>query len=443
MNSRNTLKINKDEHLEIGGCDTVSLAKSFGTPLYVLDEQYITEVASAYTGAVKKFYGDGEIAYASKAFSSLAMYAILKELGLSADVVSGGEIYCAKKAGFPLNKAYFHGNNKLFAELELAISNKIGCIVIENEDELVSINALAEKYNHIQNVMIRVNPGVEAHTHDFIQTAKVDSKFGIQINDIDLDKSILSISNYKNIRFYGLAFHIGSQIFEFEPYAMTIDIVCNYIKHLESIGVSCPALNVGGGWGVYYTDADHKFSPTDYADFTQKLCQKLLETVSRLNIKKPHLIIEPGRSLVAEAGITLYTVGTIKNIEHLRKYVAIDGGMFDNPRYALYDAKYSAIIANRANDSINDNITLAGKCCESGDLISKDVKIQTPRQGDIIAVFSTGAYNHSMSSNYNKNLVPPVVLVKDGIAEYIVKPQTYDDLLRNDCIPDRFKKETI
>lgn len=439
MNTRETLKINEKGNLEIGGCDTVELAERFGTPLYVMDEAYIRKVATAFKETLKTEYGDGAIAYASKAFSTVAIYKILLSFGLSADVVSGGEIYTALKADFNLKNAYFHGNNKLYSELELAISNGIGTIIVDNEDELEIINQLAKKYNRKQNIMLRVNPGVEAHTHSFIQTGRVDSKFGVLISSGLPEEIIKKSFTYKNLHFYGLHMHIGSQIFETEPFCLAIDILTDFVKKLAENGIVCEALNLGGGFGITYTENDPQYSVNDYCEYIRTVTRKLKNCLKAKGLNKPYLILEPGRSIVGEAGITLYTVGAIKNISGIRKYVSIDGGMFDNPRYALYDAEYNAIIANKATEKADDIVTIAGKCCESGDIIAKDIRLQTAVRGDIIAVFSTGAYNYSMSSNYNGNLVPPVVLVSEGKADYIVKPQSYEDLLRNNCVPDWLK----
>ncbi|MEG1613319.1 MAG: diaminopimelate decarboxylase [Clostridia bacterium] len=443
MNTRETLKINKLGHLEIGGCDAVELANAYGTPLYIMDEAYIREVASIYKQTLLDVYGNSEVAFASKAFSCVAMYALLKDLGLSTDIVSGGEAYTALRAGFNLENAFFHGNNKGLDELDLAIKNGIGTIVIESEDELIYINNLAKKYNRVQRIMIRVNPGVEAHTHEFIQTANVDSKFGIQIDNPKLDEIIDKIRNYTNLYFYGLHIHIGSQIFDTEPFILAIDILTNYMKRLSDRGISCEAINLGGGFGVTYTNEDVQCNPELYSNYISTICKKVLMCISDKGLVKPKLILEPGRALVGEAGVTLYTVGSIKNIPNVRKYVSIDGGMFENPRFALYGAKYSATIANRALEKQTEIVTIAGKCCESGDIISKDVSLQPPERGDIMAVFSTGAYNYSMSSNYNGNFVPPVVLVLNGKAEFIVRPQTYDDLIRNQCVPSWLNERNL
>lgn len=442
MNFRETLKINKKGHLEIGGIDTVELVGNFGTPLYVVDESYFREVARAYLNTIQSCYGKGNVAYASKAFSVAAIYKIATEEGLCADVVSGGEIFTALHAGFDANKMYFHGNNKLYNELELAVSNGVGKIVIDNISELPIINELALKHDRMQKVLVRVNPGVEAHTHDFIKTAKVDSKFGFAINTLDADQVILEIAKYKNIQFYGLHCHIGSQIFDTDPFITTVDIVTDYAARLNKLyGIKVSELNFGGGFGIYYTKDDPAFKPEEYSRYVRLIAERMKIRDKELNLNTPELTIEPGRSLIGEAGITLYSAGAIKDIKGIRKYVSIDGGMTDNIRPALYGAKYEVICANRANEIHNDVVTIAGKCCESGDIIAKDVKLPTVSRGDIIAVFSTGAYCYSMASHYNRNLLPPVVTVYKGEADYIVKPESYQDLIRNDVIPKRLKNK--
>lgn len=440
MNFRETLKINNKGHLEIGGVDTVDLVKNFGTPLYVLDEEYFREVSRAFRSTVLSYYGKGNVAYASKAFSSIAIYMIAKEEGLCTDVVSGGELHTALKAGFDTNKIYFHGNNKLFEELDMAISNGIGKIVIDNHSELPIINELAGKYGRKQKVLVRVNPGVDAHTHEYIQTAKVDSKFGFSINNGDADNVILEIAKYNNLEFYGLHCHIGSQIFDTEPFVKAVDIVTEFsAKIIRMFGLSVKELNFGGGFGIHYIEEDPKFKPSEYSKYVKIIAERMREKDKELSLNTPELTIEPGRSLMGEAGITLYSVGAIKDIKDVRKYVSIDGGMTDNIRPALYGAKYEVICANRAKAPHNDIVTVAGKCCESGDIIAKDVKLPQVKSGDIIATFSTGAYGYSMANHYNRNFVPPVVIAYKGKVDYIIKPESYEDIIRNDVVPERLK----
>lgn len=441
MNERETLKINTQGHLEIGGTDAVNLAKSFGTPLYVMDENYIRAMCRIYRDTIEKEYGgNGLVLYASKAFSCLAIYRIANSEGIGCDIVSGGELYTALHAGFPAEKMVLHGNNKLLDELTLALDHKIGLIVVDSYDELDTIDALAAERGRVQDVLIRVNPGVEAHTHRFIQTAKTDSKFGFSVSDGTAEKISAYALQKKNIRLKGYHCHIGSQIFEKKSFTTAVDKMVDFMKAMrDKLGFEAGVLNLGGGYGIWYTDEDAKVSCEGYADYLKAILARLKERADECGLKRPYILIEPGRSIVGEAGITLYTVGAIKDIPGVKKYVAVDGGMFDNPRYALYQAKYTAVLANRANEKPTEIVSIAGKCCESGDIVCADVALPAAKRGDILAVLSTGAYNYSMASNYNRNLIPPVVLVQDGKAEYIVKPQSYEDLIRNDVIPAKLK----
>lgn len=432
MNYRDTMNVNEKGHLQIGGVDTVDLVKKYGTPLYVMDEIYIRQVCRAFRETVENTYGEGGVAYASKAFSCKAVYEIAKQENMYIDVVSGGEIYTANSVGFDMKKAYFHGNNKLVSEIELALETGVGTFVVDSFDEIDLLDAMCGEKAKVQKVLVRVNPGVEAHTHSFIQTAKVDSKFGFGVKNGYADKAIDKILTKKNLRFAGLHCHIGSQIFDKHAFALAVDVVTDYVVKLKERNIIVDELNFGGGFGIYYSGDDPRYDVNEYCDYVELLTSSLKKAVAEKGIKKPFFMIEPGRSIVGEAGVTLYSVGAIKDIEGIRKYLAIDGGMTDNIRPALYEAKYDAVIANRANEKPSEIVTVAGKCCESGDIILKDIALPEAKRGDIIAVFSTGAYNYSMSSNYNRNLVPPVVFVKDGKSAYAVKPQTYEDIIRND-----------
>lgn len=441
MNERDTLKINREGHLEIGGCDSVELAERFGTPLYVFDEKYIRDMMRVYRDTLEKEYnGNGLVLYASKAFSCMAIYRIAAQENIGVDVVSGGELYTAVKAGFPAEKIYMHGNNKLLRELEFAVEAKVGTIVLDSADEADILDSLAAKAGIKQNVLIRINPGVEAHTHAFVQTARTDSKFGFSVSDgtaVGMTEHVLKKSN---LRLRGYHCHIGSQIFEKQSFVLAAEKAMDFIASIKQrCGFEADTLNIGGGFGIWYTDEDAKKDVAGYAEYLGALISAVKRKAAELSLKQPSLLIEPGRSIVGEAGITLYTVGAIKDIPGVKKYVAIDGGMFDNPRYALYQSKYTVLLANRANEPCTERVTIAGKCCESGDIIAVDVPLPAAKRGDIAAVLSTGAYNYSMASNYNRNFIPASVLVKDGKAEYIVKPQTYDDLIRNDVLPDYLK----
>lgn len=442
MNQRETLKINSKGHLEIGGCDAVDLAKNFGTPLYVFDEKYIRDMMRVYRDTIEKEYGgNGLVLYASKAFSCMAIYRIAAQENIGVDVVSGGELYTAIKAGFPAEKIYMHGNNKLLRELEFAVDAGVGTIVVDSYDEADMLDDIAKAKGVEQNVLIRINPGVEAHTHAFVQTARTDSKFGFSISDGTAEKMSAYILKKEHLNLKGYHCHIGSQIFEKQSFVLAAQKAMDFMAIIKSdLGFEADTLNIGGGFGIWYTDDDAKISVDGYAAYLEALISAVKEKSSELGLKQPYLLIEPGRSIVGEAGITLYTVGAIKDIPGIKKYVAIDGGMFDNPRYALYQSKYTVLLANRANEACTEKVTIAGKCCESGDLIAVDVPLPEARRGDIAAVLSTGAYNYSMASNYNRNFIPPAILVHGGKAEYIVKPQTYDDLVRNDVVPDYLKQ---
>lgn len=441
MNERETLKINNKGHLEIGGADTVELAKKFETPLYVMDEAHIRNMMRVYKVAIDKEYGgNGIVAYASKAFSCEAIYAIAKQEGIGVDVVSGGELYTALKADFPAEKIFMHGNNKLKSELELAVKNKVGTIVLDSFSEADILDSLCQEAGIRQKVLIRINPGVEAHTHAFIQTARTDSKFGFSVADSSAEEFSKYVISKKNLDLKGFHCHIGSQIFEKQSFVLAVDKAMDFIGSLKrKSGFEAEILNLGGGFGIWYNDEDPQLKLCDYSNYLKNIIEEI-KLKSRKNcLKEPYLVIEPGRSIVGEAGITLYTVGAIKDIVGIKKYIAVDGGMFDNPRYALYQAKYTAIIANRANEPYTELVTVAGKCCESGDIIAAGVQLPKAEIGDLLAVLSTGAYNYSMASNYNRNSVPPVVLVMNGKAEYIVKPQSYEDIVRNDFIPEHLK----
>ena len=392
MNTRETLYV-KDGNLYIGGFRATELAARFGTPLYVMDARYISEVCDAFVAAVSKG-GEGAVAFANKAFATIATAKLAAAHGLWFDVVSGGELEMVKRA-----------------------DKKAG--------------ELGKK----QDVLVRVNPGVSAHTFEAVVTAAPFSKFGFDVNG-DALEVIRGIAAREHLNFRGLHMHIGSQIYDHSSYDQAIDITVGFMKKLADEGIVCDILDTGGGYGIYYTDKDPKFTPRRYAYTVESVARRVREKAAENGLKQPFVIVEPGRSIVGEAGVTLYTVGAIKDFPGVKKYVAVDGGMFDNPRYALYESEYSAMIANKADKPADETVTIAGKCCESGDIIAKDIPLQHAETGDILAVFSTGAYNYSMASNYNLNAVPPVVLVDGERADYIVKPQTYDDLLRNNTVPE-------
>lgn len=424
----------QNSHLIFDGCDITEIAKKFGTPCYVLSLSAIKKAVNAYKGVLERNYPNSMICFASKTLSCTGIYAIAEKLGIGCDTVSGGELYTALKGGMNPANIVFHGNNKQDYELDEAIKCGVHSIVIDNERELDYINAHA----HGQNVSVRVNPGIEAHTHAFVQTARVDSKFGFSIADGSALEIIKKIKKSKNVRFIGLHCHIGSQIFEHEPFVIAAKTLCVFAKALKDEGIDVEELNLGGGFGIHYMDSDIVTPP---AEQLEKVIEAIKSSVAELGITPPRIVIEPGRSIVGEAGVTLYTVGNIKNIKDVKKYVAIDGGMFDNPRYVLYQSEYTAVLANRADEPNTEVVTVAGKCCESGDIIIEHASLPKAKPGDIMAVLSTGAYNYSMASNYNRNLIPPTVLIYKGEAEYLVKPQSYEDLVRNDVIPSIIKQE--
>lgn len=442
MNTRDTLKVNEKGHLEIGGADCVELAKEFGTPLYVYDEAYIRTMMRVYKRAIERCYGgNGQVLYASKAFSCKAIYRIADQENIGIDVVSGGELFTALQAGFPAERIYMHGNNKLDYEIGEALDCGIGCIVADAYSELDKIDLEAAKRGIKQTVLLRINPGVEAHTHAFVQTATTDSKFGFSVSDGTAAKATEYALKKEHLVLKGYHCHIGSQIFEKESFVLAVEKCMDFAAQMrETLGFTVSTLNLGGGYGVWYTDEDKKISADEYAEYVEATLEALKAKATEKSLPLPYVLIEPGRSIVGEAGITLYTVGAIKDIPAVKKYVAVDGGMFDNPRYALYESKYTPVLANRADEPATEIVTIAGKCCESGDLIAVNVNLPKANSGDILAILSTGAYNYSMAMNYNRNKIPPCVLVKDGKAEYMVKPQTYEDLVRNDVIPERLKK---
>ena len=428
MKNYGDLKI-KDHCLTVGGCKASALAEKYGTPIYVFDVNRAVKTAKAYVDVLEKEYGDFTVCYASKAFCCTGIYNVLAPLGLGADVVSGGELYTAMKGGIDPKRIYFHGNNKSESEIEYALTVGVGCFVVDSIDEadIISKHARAP-----QRVIVRVNPGVEAHTHRFIQTTMPDSKFGFSVADGTAKQIILSIKDKPNIDFAGVACHIGSQIFEKQSFEIAIDKMTDFIAELEKLGVKVKILDLGGGFGIRYIDEDNPLTPEQYMANSARYLKSAAE---QKGITLPHLVVEPGRSIVGEAGITLYTVGSIKTIKDLKTYAAVDGGMFENPRPSMYDAEYTAVVADRADAENTNTYSIAGKCCESGDVLIKDRKLPKLSRGDVLAVLSTGAYHYSMASNYNRNAVPPVVAVKDGKSDYMIKPQTYEDLVRNDVIP--------
>lgn len=436
-----TMKINEKGHLEIGGCDSVELAARFGTPLYVMDEGLMRRQCSEYRDAFRRNYPNSQVAFAGKAFLTTAMCRLVDEENLGLDVVSGGELYTAVKAGFPMQKIIFHGNNKSPEEIKMALSHNIGRFVVDSLSELELLDALAADVGKIAEIYLRIKPGIEAHTHHYIQTGQLDSKFGLGVSDGQALVAVKAALKLKHVELRGLHCHIGSQIFDLKPFQLAAALMVGFINEIrKKTGVVLRELDLGGGFGIRYQKGD---TPYTLGEFVELIAATVREKSNDYGLPLPTLVVEPGRSIVGEAGTTLYTVGTIKDVPGIRKYVAVDGGMMDNLRPALYQAKYEAILANRAAEPARETVSIAGKACESGDMLIWDVELPVLRRGDLLAVLSTGAYHYSMSNNYNRFARPPVVFVRDGQADIVVAGESYDDLLRNDVIPARMHKKDV
>ena len=400
MKLHGTAKINDKGHLEIGGCDTVELAKEFGTPLYVMDEKHLRDNCRKYYEAFTGTYPNSLVIYASKSFLTLAMSKLVESEGLGLDVVSGGELYTALKAGFNPKLVYFHGNNKSHEELKMAVEAGVGRIVVDNDYEMEILNDICGRAQTKANILIRVTPGVEAHTHEYIQTGQIDSKFGMVVSNGQALEGIKKALQFNNINLTGLHCHIGSQIFELESYQHTAEVMMEFLMKVYSeTGHRFQELNLGGGFGIYYSSGD---KPASIKAYAAMVMETVKDRCQQNNYPMPRVIVEPGRSIAGTAGVTLYTVGSVKTIPGVRKYVAVDGGMTDNPRPALYQARYEAVIANKAGVQKVEEVSIAGKCCESGDMLIWDLHVPATEPGDILAVSSTGAYSYSMSSNYNR-----------------------------------------
>lgn len=413
--------------LSIGGVSCLDLAQKYSTPLYVFDEELIRNNCREYVNYFKVNENKNKVSYAGKAFLPIYMCKLINEENLCLDVVSGGELYTAYKAGFPMENILFHGNNKTIDEIKLGIDLGVGRFVVDNFYELDLIEKICIENNKTQKIYFRITPGIEAHTHDYIKTGQIDSKFGFTLTNGELYDAIKKILNYKNIKLVGLHAHIGSQIFDIEPFLDEVDIMLNLVKEIkEKYNVDLTEIDLGGGIGVYYSKND---KPKTIKDFCEAIISKADETCKKLNIEPPTLIIEPGRSIIANAGSTLYTVGSIKDIKDIRTYVSVDGGMTDNIRPSLYQAKYECSVVNKIGNNKGNNVTIAGKCCESGDILIGDIDIMKIESGDILITTSTGAYGYSMSSNYNKIPKAAVVSVINGEEKLICKRQSYEDLL--------------
>ena len=427
---RGTQNINQNGHLTIGGADTVQLAEKYGTPLYVYDLESIKATILRFKSAFKPFEVNWQVAYASKAFSTVAMIQVIGEMGLSLDVVSGGELFTALKAGFPASRIHFHGNNKSESEISMAIEAKIGAFVVDNFYELMLIEEEAIKHGSKVNILLRLTPGVEAHTHAYVTTGQEDSKFGFTLSNGDAEKAIELTQNLPHLHLLGIHSHIGSQIFDADGFVLATKRILERLPlWKEQLRFSPEVFNVGGGFGIKYTEED---DPIPFENQIQRIVTTIVDYCEAKALQVPEIWIEPGRAIVGEAGTTLYTIGSTKTIPGVRKYVAVDGGMSDNIRPSLYGAKYEAMLANRAEDDVEETVSIAGKCCETGDMLIWDIELPTPKAHDLLAVFCTGAYGYSMANNYNRLARPAVVFVEKGTDYLVVERESFDDLTKND-----------
>lgn len=425
------LGVNEIGHLTIGGRDAVELAQTFGTPLYVMDEDEIRRACRSYRNSVGAYYGGrGMVAYASKAFSCKEMCRIAAEEGLGLDVVSGAELYTALSASFPAEKILFHGNNKTAEELAYAVDSGVGRIVVDNIFELGVLNRIAAGAGKKVRIQFRIKPGVDAHTHDFVVTGSIDSKFGFALETGEAFEAVRAALGMEHLELAGIHCHIGSQIFDLAPFEAAARVMLGLMaKVRDELGYQMEELNLGGGFGIRYIPSH---DPVEYDRYMQAVSKVVKAFCAEHKMPTPFVILEPGRSIVGSAGVTLYRIGGIKEIPGIRTYVSVDGGMADNPRYALYGSEYDMLVADRAGEPKNKVYTIAGRCCESGDLLGQGVPLQEPRVGETLAVLATGAYNYAMSSNYNRLPKPAVVLVRGEEARVIVRRETYEDVVRND-----------
>ncbi len=428
-----TARINGDDCLEIGGCDVTTLVRQFGSPQYILDEQTLRTACRQYRDAFKSYYpGESQVLYASKAWSCLAVLAIAASEGLGIDVVSGGELYTALQAGVAPNQLYLHGNNKSLEELTLAINSSC-TIVVDNWQELRTLTGLT-KGDGKARIMLRLTPGIECHTHEYIRTGHLDSKFGFDPNQ--LDEVFDFVSQQSDLTCIGLHAHIGSQIFESQPHQDLAGVMVQWLDKATRYGLPVTELNVGGGLGIRYTESD---DPPSIEEWVKSICEAIKDACQTQQLPLPKLLCEPGRSLIGSACVTAYTIGSSKVVPGIRTYVAVDGGMSDNPRPITYQSVYRAVVANRMSAPLTTTVTIAGKHCESGDILIKEAQLPQTEPGDILVVMGTGAYNYSMASNYNRLPRPAAVVVNAGVADLILRRETYQDLIRQDCLPVRLK----
>ena len=428
-----TTKINEKGNIEIGGCDLVELANKYNTPLYVYDEATIRSMTQSYKKAFEN-YPNIKMMFAAKAFMTKAICKIMQQEGFGLDLCSGGEIYTAKSSGFDMSKTLFNGNNKSYDELIYAISCGIETISVDNFFELSLLNDIAKSQNKIINILLRITPGIECHTHEYIQTGHLDSKFGFDLTQLDEAIELIR-DEYSNINLIGLHAHIGSQIFEKQVYFDEVGVIFKEIKRIkEKYNIYLHTINLGGGLGIKYTEND---APISVYEKAETIISSIQKHSKKYEIEEPTVYIEPGRSIVGTAGVTLYTAGSSKQVPNGRKYQAVDGGMSDNIRPSLYQAKYTVEIANNPNSSADEKVTIAGKHCESGDILAKDIMLPEIEEGDTICFYTTGAYGYSMSSNYNRVLKAAAVLVNNGKSDIIINRQTYEQLCESDVVPER------
>ncbi|MEH2142406.1 diaminopimelate decarboxylase [Nostoc sp.] len=432
-----TARVHNHDLLEIGGCDVTTLVEQFGSPLYILDEETLRLACQQYRDAFKQYYkGESQVLYASKAWNCLAVCAIAASVGLGIDVVSGGELYTALQAGVSPNKIYLHGNNKSREELILAIESGV-TIVADNWHELRTLVEIGQPAQPIR-IMLRLTPGIECHTHEYIRTGHLDSKFGFDPND--LDEVFTFVSQQPTLECVGVHAHIGSQIFERQPHQDLAAVMVQWLRDATKYGLNITELNVGGGLGIKYTESD---DPPSIEEWVKAICEVIQEACAAENLPLPKLLSEPGRSLIATACVTAYTIGSSKVIPEIRTYVAIDGGMSDNPRPITYQSVYRAVVANKMSFPLTQTVTIAGKHCESGDILIKNALLPKTEPGDILVVMGTGAYNYSMASNYNRLPRPAAVVVTNGEANLILQRETYQDLIRQDRLPERLKSQEL
>lgn len=425
-----TSVIRPNGHLEIGGVDTVDLAREYGTPLYVYDVAHMRDRARAFKQALLDNGVNGKVAYASKAFSCMAMVQLVEEEGLNLDVVSGGELFTALQAGFPPERIHFHGNNKSEEEIEMAVQAGIGCFIVDNFRELQLLKDAGKRHGTKIAVLLRVTPGVEAHTHEYIATGQEDSKFGFDVGSGQVLEALKRVLSGDAVECLGLHCHIGSQIFDVGGFEVTVKKIFRELTtRLRDLPYVPQVLNLGGGFGIRYVEGD---TPQSIADYVYTIAAAVKDEAKKADMSTPDIWVEPGRAIVGNAGTTLYTVGSQKEIPGVRRYLAVDGGMNDNLRPALYDAKYEGLLANRGLDPSVQTVSIAGKCCESGDMLIWDLPLPDVKDNDLLAVFSTGAYGYSMANNYNRLPRPAVVFVENGEAQLVVRRETYEDLVRFD-----------